>query len=177
MEPRLKTSKKWTHLPKELVTQVEVLLSENFPVQNKNGKFIFEGRIYPSELILRLGYLVNKSIKQDNFEVSIAYNAGKDNLVSLIHLAVDATASLFSNWAENPENIPPRDWLEFKFENNSLYARYSTVNTQLEIEADKLLGNRDEGLLTEEDEFDEELNHKISILGLNDDDDDGGQTH
>ena len=177
MEPRLKESKKWTSLPKELSHQVQTILTENFPEQSLKGQFIFEGRIYPSELILRLGYLLNNTLRQNNFEVSISYISNKENLMTLIHLAADASATLFSSWTEDPDNIPALKWQEFQFENRSFYARYSTVNSQLEAEADKLLGENSIELMNEESEYEDELNHKISLLGLGEEDDEDPSSH
>ena len=169
MEPRLKTSKKWTPLPSELVEQIESLFTENFAEQSSGGRFLFEGRIYPGELLLRLGYLPQSALRQNNFELSIDYNSQRENLMNLIHMAVDATASLFADWLEDEENKPSTNWQEFSVQNKKIYARYSTLNTELEAEADRILGEDKSSLVVDEDELEEQLKQKISILGLEDD--------
>ncbi|MCB0391952.1 MAG: hypothetical protein KDD58_11715 [Bdellovibrionales bacterium] len=170
MEPRLKNSKKWTPLPDELVEQVESLFAENFSGFSENGRFFFEGQIFPQELLLRLGYLPQNKIKQNNFEVSLEYQSSKENLMSLIHLAVDACASLFTDWTEDEENKPPAEWQEFKFQSKSIYARYSTINTQLETEANRLLGEDHSDLVMDDEDIENQLQQKISILGLDEED-------
>jgi hypothetical protein len=181
MEARLKSSKKWSAIPKELVKQVQVALGKNFPVHAKSGQFQVEGRIYPTELLVRVGYLENGRLKQDNFEISIEYKAGKEDMVKLIYLAVDAGASLLDQLLNNSDERPefPAIWTEFEAEGRMLFVQHSAVNSKLESEADRLLGLK-EGALLEDREDDEQPEKLKRLLGLDPDDDedpDEGQIH
>lgn len=157
MEPRLKTSKKWTALPKELLEQIRQIFVENFPKQAKGGKMFAEGRIYPEELLFAIGFLPFKQLRQHNFEVSIPYKANKDNVMSLVHIAVDAAASLLAQLFEDEEAVCefPRTWQEFTFEGRKLYIQYTTENTELTEEADRLLGLKGGGAGLAEGEWDD----------------------
>lgn len=181
MEPRLKSSQKWTALPGEFLKQMRQVFTQAFPEPSKTGRFLGEGRIYKEELLLRIGYLSNGSIAQSNFEVSIEYKADKDNMIGLVHLAIDVTATLFHELFENPEATFPRLWEEFEVEGKSVYIQYSGVNSELERQADLILGEDKGGLVQGEDEDESELerNGLKRILGLDpDEDDDGsGQKH
>ena len=177
MEPRLKTSKKWTALPKELIEQIRNVFVENFTEQAKAGKIFAEGRIYPEELLFSIGYLPNKQLRQHNFEVSLPYKQNKDNVMKLVHIAVDAAASLFVQLFEDEDAVEefPTVWQEVKFEGRALFVQYTTENTELSEEADRLLGlSRGSGLAEGDwDEDDDDLDPEEikSRLGLTDDDD------
>ncbi len=148
MHPRLKTSKKWSPLPKEFLKQVESVFKQTFKAQVGTGKIVTEGRIYPEEILVSVGYHPGKGLRQSNFEVSIAYKKDKDNVIQLLNLSVDVAASLFEQFfaAENDQEFP-RLWQEFDVDNRPVYVQFSGTNTELEKAANKLLGEHaDEGL-------------------------------
>lgn len=170
MQPRLKYSSKWTPLPAELTQQIQDLFTENFSTYANEGHFFVEGRIYLKEVLLGVGYRPHQQLKQTNFEISIEYNRNKDNMLQMIHLAVDCAASLMDQYftAENPDF--PVSWQSVDFMDRPIYWQYTSVNTELEAQADRLLGeNTEEGLMQGEDE-EEDLAVKISMLGLADED-------
>src|ERR1700677_1818331 len=101
MIPRLKSSVKWTDLPKELCAQIREVFEENFTAAAKNGRFVVSGRIYPHELCFRAGYLENGRLRQANFEVSLDFNAAKQNAFEQIQVCVDCAASMFEQYLEN----------------------------------------------------------------------------
>jgi hypothetical protein len=175
MEPRLKTSKKWTALPKELLEQIKAVFHENFGKETKGGKLFTEGRVYPEELLFSIGFLPAKQLRQHNFEVSLPYNQKKDNVMKLIHIAVDAGASMFVQLFEEEDAVDqfPRTWQEVEFEGRKLYIQYTTDNTELDEEADRLLGTSKGKKLAEGDwDEDEDVTPEEikSRLGLDDDD-------
>lgn len=199
MQPRLSSSRQWTALPKELITQVNSIFRQNFKEAIGAGKIEVDGRIYPGEILLLIGYRAPKGLKQSNFEISMTYKREKDNVLKLLHLAVDAAASLFEQFfaAENDHDFP-RIWESVQFEGRELFIQYTTTNTELESEADKLLGLKGDERLAEGDwDPDEESAEKIKArLGVDgetdddeehvhgpdcdhdhDDDDDGGKAH
>ncbi len=181
-------------MPKELLDQIKTVFQENFGAQTKGGKLFSEGRVYPEELLFSIGYLPAKQLRQHNFEVSLQYKPNKDNVMKLIHIAVDAAASMFVQLFEEEEAVEqfPKIWTEVEFEGRKLYIQYTTENNELDEEADKLLGlSRGEKLTAGEWDEDDDIDPEEvkSRLGLtdeedeegagdsDDDDDDGGVRH
>jgi len=148
MHPRLKTSKKWSPLPKEFLKQVESVFKQTFKSQIDQGKVVVDGRVYPEELLVSVGYHGGKGLRQSNFEVSIQYKKDKDNVIQLLNLSVDVAASLFEQYfASEDDHEFPRLWQEFDVENRPVFVQYTGTNSELESEANKLLGEfADEGL-------------------------------
>src|ERR1700745_2151359 len=95
MQPRLKTSKKWSPLPQELITQIQSVFQQSFQEYIKGGKIEAGGKIYPEEILIGVGFSTPGQLKQVNWEISIAYKKDKDNVLKLLHLAVDAVGALF----------------------------------------------------------------------------------
>ncbi|HMN68355.1 MAG TPA: hypothetical protein PKC28_07430 [Bdellovibrionales bacterium] len=176
MEPRLSSSRKWSPLPKEFLSQVRGVFQENFKAQIGKGKVLVDGRIYPEELLILVGYKGANALKQSNFEVSIAYKKDKDNVLKLLHLAVDAGASLFEQiFTAQDDGDFPRLWQEVDFEGRKIFIQYSTVNSELEAEADKWLGRASGGDVAQGD-WDDDVDPETikAQLGLGDDDDEDG---
>lgn len=174
MEPRLKSSTKWTAIPKEYVQQVKDLLNKTFPEPSKKGRWVFEGRIFPAELLVRMGFIEQGRLKQMNIEVSIGYRAGKDKVTDLLNVAVDVAASLLEQaLASESADEFPKIWTEYEVEKYKVFVQYSGVNTDLEAEADRLLGVGSDGSLVAHqdlDDEDEELLKEIKRnLGLDPD--------
>lgn len=173
MEPRLSSSRKWSAVPKEVLSQITGVFTKTFSKQAKTGKFVAEGRIYPQELLITIGFLGKDRLKQNTFEISIEYKSGKDDVLKLIYVAVDVAATMMDELfsAENDLEFP-RLWKDYEVENRTVYLQYSGRNTDLEKQADQLLGEAGEGLV-EGDDSEDELKHSKRILGLDPDDDDG----
>ncbi|MFN7729124.1 MAG: hypothetical protein ACK5P7_08215 [Bdellovibrio sp.] len=151
MEPRLKTSKKWTAFPGDFIVQIKDAFLENFGPQLKGYDLLVEGRIYPKEIVLQVGFVEKKALRQNNFEVSIEYKT--DEAVDRIHDAIDVSASMVADYFENAGEMEyPGEWQEFEFEKLKVFCRHTRVNTKLEEEADRLLGLDDAGLVRGEDE-------------------------
>lgn len=154
MNPRLKTSKKWTAFPKEYLAQIEEVFSQGFKSQLAGSKLVIEGRIYSEEVLLRVGVLQKGRLKQANFEVSMNYSAKKQDAVDRIHNCIDAAASMMNDYFEaekNDEEVDfPLTWQEFEFEKNPLFLQFTTVNSDLEAEANALLGAEAEDMVVEE---------------------------
>lgn len=154
MTPRLKTSKKWTAFPQDFVEQIREAFLETFPKEMKAGELLVEGRIYQGEILLRVGYIEKGRLQQNNFEVSIEYK--HDQAVDRIQDAIDAAASMMADYFEAEGEIDfPRAWKEYDFENQKIFCQYSTVNSKLEAEADRLLGVEDENLVKGSDDTEE----------------------
>ncbi len=170
MNPRTKTSQKWTDLPQELKTQISSIFKQNFAEQlGETTEVRTEGRVYTSEILLRVGIHRQGELKFSNFEVSIDHKNDPEKVVELIYIAVDAIASLMTEYFENDEEIElPYTWMEYPFNGQKVWLQFSTNNPDLEAEADRLLGLADDSLLknaesdrsedaldASEDEFDE----------------------
>ncbi|MCB0407607.1 MAG: hypothetical protein KDD34_05335 [Bdellovibrionales bacterium] len=137
----------------------------------ENGKILTEGRIYKEELLLKVGYHEKGRLKQSHFEISIQYDKQKENAVQLIYLMIDVAATMLDElfMAENDHDFP-RIWQEFDVENKKVYLQYTSTNSELEAQADKLLGISNEDLVNQDDEeLVEELKNQ---LGLDDDSND-----
>ena len=178
MQPRLKTSTKWTQIPEELATQILEVVNETFKNPAKVGRFKIEGRIYKSEMLLRIGYLENGRLAQANAEVSIEYNFKKETAQSILGMAVDVAGSLMDSYFQNPDDDFPREWKPFVIEQKEVFLKFTTVNSDLEDEADKLLG------IEKSDDMvqgfgDDDVDAIKAQLGLDEDSDDdsSGTTH
>ncbi len=158
MQPRLPNSRKWSPLPKELMQQVRAVFEETFEQHLSKGSLVAEGRIYPEEILVMVGYRAKDALKQSSFEVSIAYKKDKDNVLKLIHIAVDAAGSLLDQLfnSETDEEFPTI-WTEVDFEGRQIFVQYTTVNSELEAEADKLLGLKEGDVDLAGGEWDDEI--------------------
>lgn len=161
LQPRLKTSTRWTEFPREYAEQIQNVFLENFRTYLADRELIIEGRIYPAEIILRVGIHEKGRLHQANFEVSLDYSQEKKNAIETIHVGVDAAASLLADYIEQESDEEfPRDWQGYPFNGHTVYLKYSTVNSSLEAEADKLLGITREDLVQGQDIDEDELLEK-----------------
>ena len=184
MEPRLKSSKKWTTLPGELIKQIRLAFEANFKDQSQIGRFEISGRIYKEELLMRFGYLENGSIRQSNFELSVAFHAAKDNMVHLVHQCVDVAATLMQDLFQDEEAREsfPVIWTSFQLENGlEVFVQFSGVNSALEEEANRLLNATNQDDLVQfdgDDQADEDERDSAKLLlGVDDEDEDPPHHH
>ncbi len=176
MNPRLSSSKTWTQFPEEFLEQVQGLVAETFEEYLIDGASLhLEGRIYSEEILFRLGIKIEGQLKQNNFEISAQYKAESQNAKKIMHHCIEAAASMmveYFDWYQSQSNEEtasddidfPRQWSEFHFEGTPLFFQYSTVNTDLEAEADRILGLSDKELvqtLKSEDALDFAVEEKI----------------
>jgi hypothetical protein len=154
MQPRLKSSKKWTAFPQEYADQIETVFKENFAEHLQGAKLVIEGRIYPEEIALRVGISRPGQLKQPNFEISMDYSQAKKDAVERIHNCIDAAGAMMLDYFENPDEADlPVIWQEFPFQGQKLFLQFTTENTDLETQANALLGvGGEEALVVEEDE-------------------------
>ena len=174
MQPRLKTSKKWTPLPSELMKQIQSVFSQGFKEQTKGAKVEAQGRIYPEEIVIAVGLKFSGVLRQTNWQISIAYVKNKDNVLKLLHTGVDVIGALFeqSFSAENDHDFP-RIWEEVDFEGRKVFVQYSTANNELEAAAEKLLGeNKQANEDVTQGDWEEDLDPETlkAALGINPED-------
>ncbi len=157
MNPRKKESKKWSQVPSELTKQIKTIFEESFTEHLGGKKLKVEGRIYPTEVLMRVGINNQGELRFHNFEVSVDHSAESKNTVSQIHIAIDAIASLMLDFFDNNEDHEmPLVWQEYPFEKQTIWLQYNSENPDLEAEANKLLGlENEESLLQQtQDELD-----------------------
>lgn len=167
--PRKPESRSWTAFPEELSEKIKEVFTQTY-LKEKTGKsFVIEGRLYESEILLRVGLLTMGRIAQDNFEASIDFKTPDDNVHARIHLCVDAIGQCFDSYFEDQitdsedrdddEDLLgySRNWEEIDLDGDLLYLRYSSVNSLLEREADRMLGTLDENLFKEVPETEDAL--------------------
>lgn len=157
MNPRKKESKKWTAIPAELAKQIKTVFEESFGKHLSQKTLKVEGRIYPTEVLMRIGINSKGELRFQNFEVSLDHSAEKQDTIQKITIAVDAIASLMVDYFEKEEEHEmPFVWQEYPFEGLQLWLQYSSTNTELEAAANKLLGVEDESklLIETKDELD-----------------------
>lgn len=153
MQPRLASSKKWTPFPTEFSEKIVKVFSDNFKIEAEAGEFLVEGRIYPEEVLVRVGYLESGRLRQINFEASVDYDKVKANATEKIYLAVDAVGSFMEQYFDDPDEAEegfPLQWHGFETDKNVVYLQFSTVNSKLEEEADRLLGLSEKALVHED---------------------------
>lgn len=158
MTPRTSTSKKWTSLPKEFAEKAALVFIQNFKAESAQGEFFVEGRIYPTEIVMRAGFIESGRLKQTNFEVSLEHAPGEPAMEKLF-LGIDVLGSVFETHFEHlrEEEVDdveyPLSWEEFDFDDTKVHLRFSTANTRLESEANRLLGVDDgaESLFVEDE--------------------------
>ena len=154
MTPRLTQLKDWTALPQEFCEKAVLVFAQNFLEEAERGQFVVDGRIYPNEIIVRAGFLEAGRLRQTNFEVSIDHSADK-NAMAQLFLGIDVLGSVFETHFEHLHNDEqadvdyPMHWEEFEFDDSKVFLRFSTANTALEQEADRLLGLGSGGLYQE----------------------------
>ena len=141
MNPRKKESKKWTKLPNDFSNQIKTVFEQNFKPHLEGKKLTVEGRIYPSEIVLRVGINQKGEVRFNNFEVSLNHSKEQQDTITQIHIGVDAVASLMVDYFENEEEHEmPLIWQEYPFDKQTIWLQYSSENSDLEAEANKLLG-------------------------------------
>ena len=219
MTPRFSISKTWTNLPADFVSKVKMVFTDEFKSEALKGEFVVDGRIYPDELLVRLGYLEKGRLKQVNFEASMDLKPGKammgldldrdldsiegsplededdiydtesarvgrdedddlsadddlqdelldpeereirekkksETATERLYACVDALGSLMEEYfelgSEKDMDIPPV-WRPYEFEGDMIYMQHNNINTQLEDEANRLLGLVSEELVNEEE--------------------------
>jgi len=158
MEPRLKTSTKWTPFPTELLEQIQAVV-ENFfeDYEIENGQFVVDGAIYPTEILLQIGITRPGQLRQDNFIASLEYDSKNEKPMELINLMSDFLGEVWVHFLEDEPEYEdlPRQWQANTFEKKPIYLRYTSENTSLEKQADALLGI-DKSLVYGDDELDDE---------------------
>lgn len=156
VNPRLDSSlpKNRTSLPPDAVRLIEQTVKEQFESFLADKELIVRGDLYLKELLLSIGYREKGGIRQRNFEASLDFDLETQNPMDLIHLALDGIDSMFQQWIEAEGDLEvPVNWTAFPVEGKSVWLRSTNINSDLEAQADAILG---EEFLKREAEITEE---------------------
>lgn len=161
MDPRLKKSTQWTPFPEELSQQAQDVLRERFSEEYglEDWQFVVEGRIYEGEILGRFGLQSSSQLKQPNFELSVEFDSDKEKALELIQKSMDVVEHLFSEFLEEDmeDSELAKTWQSMPFEKKMFFYKYSTVNTSLEEQADKLLEEYEKKLVYQEENHQDDL--------------------
>ena len=160
MIPRRATSKKWTSFPTEFLETVGATFKETFAGPLADSTLIVEGRIFPEELVLRIGLREKGRLKQTNFEVSTDYEADVPESLDRIHALVDVAGSMAQTYFDTEgEEEFPFIWKQYPYKGKPIYLQVSAENTDLEAEANAFLGLAAGEILQEADPTDDALDY------------------
>jgi hypothetical protein len=204
MQPRRSDSKKWTALPKDYLESVHTTITTQYKKDLKEVEVVVEGRVYDREVLVRIGFLPSRRLKQHNFELAFDVPEAKDQVLIKLNTSLDFLGSVFTEFfakegfenSEYEESLPIL-WKPVSFSKDLLHFQYSTVNSRLESMADEWLSKQDAALVNENrthdggmdaynfaEQYDAETLEKIIELkkagtGLSDDDPtiEGDQQH
>jgi hypothetical protein len=154
MQPRLRTSKKWTAFPQEFAGHIHEIFETHFQKKLSNEQIQIEGRIYSEEVLLRVGLAKPNQLAQFNIELSAQYSYADLNADERIHNCIDAAATLIEEYLslhDREEHQLPQDWTAFNDDKLPVYYKHSSVNKALEDEADRLLGLSNDQLVKEDE--------------------------
>ncbi len=158
MDPRLKQNNIWTAFPKEYEDQIKEIFSKTYSKKAKDGSFVVTSMIYATELLISIGYLENKRIKQVNFQTSTEFDPNKQNAKKLSLEAIDIIGGLFdihfglseTEQIDKEHEIYSAIW-QTSDPSSKIFTRYSSENTSLEDQANELLGLLDDNLVKSTD--------------------------
>jgi hypothetical protein len=174
LEPRKKSKKnrKSTNFPPEYLQTLNKLFAKAFKKNLSGFPIYVEGRILSDEVLLSVGFKPDsKGLSQINFEASVDHN-GTD-VFTQVGLSVDAISSMMEHYFKTGQKEDlPKIWTPFPIGKEKVYLQISARNTQLEKEADLLLGIDPNDALHKEHEPDDE-----DPLLLDEDDDPSETKH
>ena len=129
-----------TRFPSEFESQIASSLKDQFEARLKKPKFFVEGLFEHQQVTLKLGYLEEGRLKQNNFWVRFRFDASQENAKDQIHQALDFLGSLISEFIDSDERLEiPRTWKPVKSPLFGGEVLYSTENSDLEAAADAFL--------------------------------------
>ncbi len=165
MNPRNQIQSSWTSIPEEFSFKVLNALEAEFAKQAKAGEFIVEGKIFDNEILIRIGYLERGRLRQINFEASVDYDRESSEILDSFYLCVDSLGLWMHEYFEKAEQDEDQDlpltWRPAEFKNNTVFMQFSTVNSRLEQEADRILGMSSSALFNEEIAGEDAFEHAI----------------
>ncbi|MGE3974220.1 MAG: hypothetical protein AB7F59_06820 [Bdellovibrionales bacterium] len=159
MEPRKKSQKKRTstNFPPDYLKSIQKLFTDAFK-KHLTGKALYlEGRILSDEILLSVGFKPDpKGLVQINFEASIDHSGA--DVFPQVGVCVDAISAMMEHYFKTGEKEDlPKLWQEYPVGKNKVFLQVSARNTDLENEANRLLGIETNDALVKVHESEEEL--------------------
>ena len=135
-------SKKYSSLPGDFNELIKQSLNDSEVATLWKGKTLnVSGRIYPEELILKVGLNAEGEIRFQNFSASLDFDGESKNLIEKTQIAMEAISSMMEQFLSSTEEMDmPEDWHSYKFDKEEIYMMFSTENDDLEAKANALLG-------------------------------------
>src|SRR6218665_889321 len=122
MDGRKPSSIKWTDFPPEYTQQITTVFQEAFGQELGQSHLVVEGKIYPEEICMRVGFREATSLRQANFEVSVDFTPDKQNAIETIYSCIDGISALMTSYFEGtPAESMPIDWKPFSFDRKEMY--------------------------------------------------------
>ena len=152
MQTRHKDSLKHADFPSEYCLQIRLVCQSYFASKLPKVRWIVQGRIYAKEIGLLVGFISEKGLRQKNILLSIDFNPQKDKCKEKIEQCMDLLADILEHHLKGPwpnslqwQKASLRRGREGGREEKSpvLYFQSSTVHTELEAQADRLLADRE----------------------------------
>lgn len=143
--------KKYSRLPEDFTQLLKKSVEENIEVLGKmspSPSLNIRGRVYPNEVILELELSETDRILRHNFRGSMDYNSEEQDTLDRLDDLANALASMMEQFLEFEINKEdelelmdlPLDYKEFPYDGRKVYLMYHTENTDLDAQADALLG-------------------------------------
>ena len=141
MKPR-QSKASYSPLPKEYCQHIQSVLENYFMSKLSKVRWIIEGRIYEKEICILSGFTKEKELQQKNIILSIDFDPQKDRCQKKIEDCMNLLANILehhlklkSRWPHSPK------WYKAlsPFKKGEVYFQTSTVNTELEEAANRIL--------------------------------------
>jgi len=128
-------NKTYSKLPIELTKAI----SEEFEDTFKKSGFRTFAHVYLNEIVLRVGHSPKSSIKQVNFDLTSEIEPQGEEPIQILERLIDCAKELFQSYFEHNdiEKFSP-SWA--KVANTNIDYKFDGTNTDLEDDANKLLG-------------------------------------
>ncbi len=142
MYPRLRSSilKRSQPFPADLTKLIKETVDETFHDYLNGNKSLVEGKIFNDEIWLRIGFRKSGELTQRNFEGSIN-KTDQTNTTNSIHKMLDFLSTLVEEHFSSTEEVEyPKTWTSYSFENTEVFFQQTSENSELEQEANRLLG-------------------------------------
>lgn len=152
IKPKNTVNKTYSKLPSELTKAI----SDEFESTLKKPGFVSFAQVYINEIVLRVGYRPENSIKQVNFDLSANIEPEGLKPLEILEKLIDSAKDLFHSYfqEEDVKEFSP-SWADVA--NTQISYRFDGTNTELEEEANRLLG--------EDTEETNEMNSSEMVVG------------
>ena len=140
MQGRRKESYKYTPFPKEYCQQIQSVLQDYFASKLPKVRWIVQGHIYAKEICILVGFVPEKRLQQKNIILSMDFDPQEEKCKEKVEKCMDLLSDLLKHHLQGvwPHSL---QWEKITLRNKEeeIYFKTSTLNTELEAQADRLL--------------------------------------